>query len=403
MIMQQQRSKLVWIVAILVAFFFFIDPFRFFNGDRVPTVRVDRETQTELALFVSSAKSAADVVVDLLQTNDVVLIGETGYASQHVEFAADLIPVLDSAGVHHFGYQYASTADQALIDDLITSSVFDEQLARTILFNHLSVLGFQEHVEVFRAAWEVNRRKNLSDQPFRIIALSNQLDYEAITAEDDIEDPEVMKRVFASGVPDAVMAQTISREFLDQHVKAVAFLQIDHALTGFQRQGYEEELRAIGFDGIRRAGNTLRAEYGERVVTAALHGPVQNARSRSGFGYPTGSIIENAVGALEDGASIGFRTAASPFAEVPMVGDIPAADGDGEVTLSNYTDAYLVVAPLARLTAITPISDFITAENLEEAVRTFPGVSPEDVTVDDMNQFIAGNAESMAKVFAAFE
>ena len=104
-----------------------------------------------------------------------------------------------------------------------------------------------------------------------------------------------MKRVFASGVPDSVMAQIISSEFLDQHVKAVAFLQIDHAFTGFPRQGYEEELRAIGFDGVRRAGNALRADYGERVVTAALHGPVQNSRSRTGYGYPTGSIIENAV------------------------------------------------------------------------------------------------------------
>ena len=106
---------------------------------------------------------------------------------------------------------------------------------------------------------------------------------------------------------------------------------------------------------------------------------------------------------LEDGASIGFRTAGSPFAEVPMVGDILSVDGDGEVTLSDYTDAYLVVAPLARLTAVTPIPGFITAGNLDEAVRTFPGVSPQDVTVDDMNEFIAGNAQSMAKVFAAFK
>jgi len=402
MVMQQQRSRLVWIVVILVGFFFFIDPFRFFSNDRVPTVRVDRDTQTELALFASGAQPAADIVVDLLQTSDVVLIGESGYVSQQVEFVADLISILHSAGVHHLGYQYANTVDQALIDDLITSSVFDEQLARTILFNHLSVLGFQEHVEVFRAAWEVNRRKVSSEEPFRIIGLSPRLNYEAITNEDDIEDPEVMNWVFASGVPDAVMAQIISSEFLDRHVKAVAFLQMDHAFTGFQRQGYEEELRAIGFDGVR-TGNALRADYGERVVTAALHGPVQSARSRTGFGYPTGSIVENAVATLEDGASIGFRTAGSPFAEVPMVGDILSVDGDGEVTLSDYTDAYLVVAPLARLTAVTPIPGFITAENLDEAVRTFPGVSPQDVTVDDMNEFIAGNAQSMAKVFAAFK
>ncbi|MEE8441426.1 MAG: hypothetical protein V3S41_06875, partial [Spirochaetia bacterium] len=245
MVMQQQRSRLVWIVAIVVGFFFFIDPFRLFSGSPIPTVRVDRETQAEFASFASGAGSAADIVLELLRSSDVVLIGETGYASQHVEFAADLIPVLDSAGVRNFGYQYANTEDQALIDRLITTSVFDEQLARTILFNHLSVFGFQEHVEVFRAAWEVNRRRSSSDPPFRIIALSRRLNYEAITSQDDIEDPEVMKQVFVSGIPDAVMAQIISREFLDRHEKAVAFLQIDHAFTGFQRQDYEEELRTL--------------------------------------------------------------------------------------------------------------------------------------------------------------
>ena len=105
---------------------------------------------------------------------------------------------------------------------------------------------------------------------------------------------------------------------------------------------------------------------------------------------------------MEDGASIGFRTAGSPFADVPIVSDTLTADVDGEVTLSDYADAYLVVSPIESLTAITPIPDFITAGNLEEAVRTFPGVSPADATVDNMNEFIAGNAQSMAKIFDEF-
>ena len=188
MVMQQQRSRVVWIIAILVAFFFFIDPFRIFSGDRIPTVRVDRETQTELAAYTAGARPATDAVIELLTTSDVVLIGETGYASQHAQLAADLIPVLDSAGIHLFGYQYANTEDQALIDDLTTSSTFDEHLARTILFNHLSVFGFQEHVQIFRAAWEVNRRKVSSEEPFRIIALSPRLNYGVISSQDDIED-----------------------------------------------------------------------------------------------------------------------------------------------------------------------------------------------------------------------
>ena len=401
--MQQKRSRTVWIVAIVVAFFFFIDPFRLFSGSKIPTVSVDRETQSELAGFVATAGSAADAVIELLQTSDVVLIGETGYASQHVGFAAEIIPVLDSAGIRNFGYQYANREDQASIDELVTSSTFDEQLARRILFNHLSVLGFQEHVEVFRAAWEVNRRKSSSDTAFRIVALSNLLDYGAITSEDDVENPAIMKQVFASGIPDAVMAETVATEFLDKGVKAVAYLQIDHAFTGLQRPGYEEELAAVGFAGTNRAGNALRADYGARVVTAALHGPIRNSQSQTGFAYPCGSVLDDAVAALEGGRTVGFRIAGSPFSNVPVYGDDLTAEEDAKVTLSDYADAYLVVVSLKNLAAVTPIADFITDANIDEAVRTFPGVGPEGATVEDMNKFIAGNANSMAEVFAKFK
>jgi hypothetical protein len=200
-----------------------------------------------------------------------------------------------------------------------------------------------------------------------------------------------------------VIAETIAAEFLDKQLKAVAYMQIDHAFTGLQRPGYAEELATLGFTGTARAGNLLRAEYGDRVVTAALHGPIQNAQSRTGFGYPCGSIIDNAVAGLADGHSVGFRTDESLFASLPVYGDDLAPEDNANVTLSDFADAYLVVAPLKNLVAVTPIVDFITDANFSQAVRDFPGVSPQDATVQDMNDFIAGNAEGMAKVFAEFK
>lgn len=401
--MQQKRSRAVWIVAIAIAFFFIVDPFRIFSGGKIPTARIDRETESELADFVAKAPGAADTVIAMLGTSDLVLIGETGYAREQVQFAADLIPRLDSADVRVFGYQYADTEDQALIDRLLTAPTFDEDLARQILFNHLTVFGFQEHVDIFRAAWQINRRKSSGDTPFRIVALSNRLDYEAITNEDDIKDPEVMQAVFASGVPDATMARILGTEVLDRGTKAVAYLQLDHAFTGLSRTGYEDDLRAVGFTDVRRAGNELRASYGDRVVTAALHGPIQNSRSRIGFGYPTGGILDRAVAQIGEGATAGFAVAGSPFEQVPIAGDIASEPGNETLTLGRYADAYLVVAPIGGLHAVTAIPDFITESNLDEAVRRFPGVRPENPTVKDMNDFIAGNAASMARVFAEFD
>ena len=146
--------------------------------------------------------------------------------------------------------------------------------------------------------------------------------------------------------------------------------------------------------------NALRSRYGSRVVTAALHGPVRYSRSQVGYGYPAGSLIDEAVAALPENRSVGFRTELSPFADAPMVGDLTSTH-EG-LTVSGYAEGYIAVAPIGELTPLTPITNFVTEENLAQAVTNFPGASPGDATVEDMNSFIAGNAEGMNRVFEAF-
>ena len=133
----------------------------------------------------------------------------------------------------------------------------------------------------------------------------------------------------------------------------------------------------------------------------ALHGPVQNSTSRIGFGYPAGSVIDEAVRGLPEGRTIGFRTASSPFADVPIVSnDLTSGEN---VTVAGFADAYVVIAPISGLTVVTPIEDFITEQNVADVVRYFPGASPTEATAADLNEFIAGNADSMSRVISEFK
>lgn len=393
----------MWIVAIVVAFFFLIDPFRLFSGRKIPEIRVTSETLQQYAAFIAETPPADETILRLLDDADVVLIGESGYARQHVQFAAELIPVLHSAGVHRLGYQYANAANQALIDRLVTDLRFDETLAREILFDHLTVFGFEEHVELFRSAWEVNRRRTGAEETFRIIGISTPPVYRAITSQKDVEDPDVMRSVFARGIPDALMAEVIAREFFDTETKAVVYVQAEHAYTGFHQTGYEQQMAQLGFEGEKRTGNILHDRYGNRVASAILHGPVQDTRSRFGFGYPLGNLVEKAYLALpEPRPTAGFRTADSPFADVAVVSDILQKGQNPQLTFGMFADAYLIVAPIRELAAVTPIPDFITVENLASAIEDFPGVSPSDASIEDLNEFIANNAAQMGNVFSEF-
>ncbi|MFW6212091.1 MAG: hypothetical protein ACOC8L_04260, partial [Spirochaetota bacterium] len=111
--MQQNRSRVIWFIAIGLAFFVFIDPFSLFERNNIPTMRVNSEIRASMVDFMNEAPTPERFVVEALQGDaDIVLIGETGFVRQQLQFAANLIPELAEAGINHFGFQYARIEDQ---------------------------------------------------------------------------------------------------------------------------------------------------------------------------------------------------------------------------------------------------------------------------------------------------
>lgn len=402
--MQNKRSRIVWFVALAIAFLFILDPFRIFEGSNIPEMRVNRELQEEMEAFLASADDASAYVVNSFESHDLVMLGETGYISDQLRFLADLIPRLDAAGVHRLGFQYANRDDQALIDELVTATAFDEALAERILFRHMVILGYEEHREVFRAAWRVNRSKAEGEEPFRIIGINRTPDYSLIEEQDDVEDPEVLRRLFADGVPDRVMVDTILREIVEPGFKGLVYTQLEHAFTDFDQPAYGATMAERGFPNERRAGNLLADRLGSRVTTVIFHTPLQDTRSRVGYGYPIGGILDAAYESLPEGVtSVGFNVAASPYAEAPITSDVLNEEREDDLTLQQLTDGYLLIGAIAGYQAVTPIEGFITDENIATARRQFPGPDPGEVSAAEMNEFITGTAGSMTRILEEFE
>ena len=401
--MQNRRSRAVWFIAIAVAFFFILDPFRLFQQDNVPRMRVNRDVERQMTEFLTASPDAVEYVVGLLQSRDLVLIGETGYVREQLGFLAGLIPALDEAGIRHLGFQYANRDDQDRVDRLITAASFDENLANEILFDHMVIMGYEEHRDVFRAAWEVNQAKSPGDPPFRIIGISRPPDYTLIREEGDADDPEVLREAFARGVPDSVMARTIMEEIVEPGHRGVAYMRLEHAYTRFPQDQYTRRMEERGFPGERRAGNQLYERVGDRVASVLFHTPLQDTRSRFGFGYPVGGIVDTIKEALPNGHRPGFTVAESPYAEAPISSDVITEHVEGDLEFRQFADGYLLINRLRDYHAVTPIPGFITAENLDRARAEFPGPDPGEVTVEDMNEFISGMAGSMAQIFEQFK
>lgn len=402
--MQNRRSRIIWFVAIAIAFLFIVDPFRLFETNSIPQIRVNSEVEQQMVDYLASAPDAGGFVVSSFDTHDLVLLGETGYVKQQLEFLADLIPRLDAAGIHHLGFQYANRSDQDRIDELLTATTFDERLAEQILFDHMVIMGYEEHRAVFRAAWQVNRGKAEGEQPFRIVGLSHDIDYTLIEEQGDVEDAETLQRLFADGVPDAVMADTVMERIVEPGHRALVYTKFEHAFTDFVQPQYTQRMSEQGFPNQKRMGNILADRLGNRVMTTLFHMPVRDTRSRFGYGYLVGGAMERAIDELPEGATtVGFDVSASPYAEAPITSDTLTEGMEEDLTFERFTDGYLVIGSIAAYTPVTPIEGFITESNIARAREEFPGPDPGEVTAGEMNEYIAGTASSLQRIFEEFE
>jgi hypothetical protein len=128
--------------------------------------------------------------------------------------------------------------------------------------------GFREYVDVYRAAWALNRHLPKGTQPFRILGMNDSPDWSLIGTAADRENTELMDRVFRGCGEnlwaDVILAAVRSGE------KVVVFSGIHHAFTAY-RQPVVADGKFVKFARDPRAGNHVFNAIGKRAVTVFLH------------------------------------------------------------------------------------------------------------------------------------
>ena len=102
-------------------------------------------------------------------------------------------------GIYCLGTEFARSEDQHLIDSLLTAPTYDEDLARRITFTQFPFWGYQEYVDIFKAAWELNNSLPENYVKFRILGLNESPEWWHVKTEEDRESHEVMKKVWHGG------------------------------------------------------------------------------------------------------------------------------------------------------------------------------------------------------------
>ena len=125
--------------------------------------------EPQLAAYLEEhGKSPEDYVISKFADHQIVFLGEYHRIRHDVELVQRLMPLLYKAGIHNLGIEFGAEELQAEADRLVTADVYDPLLARSLMFRWEPWWGYHEYIELYHAAWDVNRSRPKGAAPFRI-------------------------------------------------------------------------------------------------------------------------------------------------------------------------------------------------------------------------------------------
>lgn len=397
------RRTIYTIAVAILIFFVFFNPFGRNKENDVPLPYVRSDVLDELESYlVDRYQTPEAYLAGLFRNHSIVFLGEFGRIAQQVEVVQNAIPLLYEAGVRNLGMEFALFEDTGQINEIITASSFDEQAVSRILFNRMVLWGYQDYLDVFRAAWELNAALPDDAPKFRIVGLNVPVNWYALEDERDMQDPEIIAQVYNRGVPDDFMAETILEQFVRRDEPALIYVSIQHAFTSFVLKEYAEKAQEMGLSEARRLGNIVFDRIGTDAATVLFHAPWPYDRAQTLITHPADGAIDRLLKELPEAYQrAGFDVPGTPFGHLDAERNDFAKEYD-DLLLSDLCDGYIITGPIAAYEPVVAIPGFITEENLDEAMRRFPGPNLDPVTAEELNSYIAGVIDSTQQLIDRF-
>ncbi len=337
---------------------------------KLPLPVLNEKLKHELLGYLrQNHKSPEDYVLAKLKDHQIVFLGEYHRIKHDVELVQRLIPRLYDAGIYHLGIEFGVYRDQSRVDKLINAPDYDEQAARDILFNWGVWWGYQEYLDIYRAAWELNHKLPRAAPRFRVVNLNAFADWSFVHTTADRNNAKVMKKVWPEGESDPFMASVIFKQFVEKGQKALIYSGIHHAFTRY-KQPIVERGRFVRFGDVRM-GNLVSEKLGtDRVFTICLHQPWRDANDQKEI-YPAEGVIDALLFNETDLRPVGFDLVGTPFGALGGKGSA-YEKGHEPFRLELYADGYIYTKPISQYHGVTTDEKFITATNLEQSITQFP-------------------------------
>lgn len=343
--------------------------------------------ETPATYLMKHSRIPEDYVIDKFKTNDVVLFGEHHLVRENLLFVQQLVPALYQNGIYNLGMEFGASELQDKLDQLVNAEVYDETLAREIMYAYNVTWAYREYIDVYKAAWKLNRSLPPAARKFRILNLSYIYHWERFAG----RTPESMKAVFPKGTADMYRAAIIEKEIFGKNEKLLALVGTPHAYTRYGSAYFK--YNGDNFYDYDRdwLGNRLYRNHPGKVFNILLH---QDFTKKVGDAYVPVSPADGAIEKLMEARGnkpAGFDLLNTPIGKLPD-NSLHAVGYEG-FTLEQLFDGYIFLEPLRQLEGCTVIEGFVTEENLQHTLEQFPDPDWHEpvMTLEDVNKFIRNN------------
>jgi hypothetical protein len=336
-------------------------------------------------------------VLAKFEDHDYVFLGEFHRIRHDVTLVQRLIPLLHERGIRHLATEFGCVEDQAEVDRLVTGETYDEEAPRRFLFCLDPTWGYREYMDLYRAAWEVNRDLPEGIAPFRILHLGYDIRMELHPG--GTVTPELKKKIWHRGDRDVHMARVIEEDLIGPGYKALVYSGIHHAFTRYHQPLYFHSTGKFYGLNDRRTGNLVTRLVPGRTFTIFLHSPWGGRDDAVWDRLPVGGVIDRALGSLP-GGRFGFDVRGSPLGSLQDPGSYYAI-GHDNLTLADFCDGYIYQGPIAEYEGCTVDPEFITEENFEEAVASLlnPAARSRVESIETLRRWMRNSAD-MKRRFA---
>jgi hypothetical protein len=259
------------------------------------------------------------------------------------------------------GFEFALMKDSLLIRDVITNkSSFDQNKANQIIFNLSPYWGYKEYIDIFRAAWELNRSIPEEEDKFMIYGIMHDFDFSLLKKRSDEYDEEIMLKV-RKGIanPEQFMADCIINAFVDKDKKALIYCGIHHAFTGYQGHG-------------KRVGVIVKNRVGDKTMTISLHYPWKRKNgSLNKLTYPVNGLIDAFIRKYKSEIyTFGINVNNTAFGA--LIDTTSVYIKNGPLSLSSFCDGYIYLNSFSSSENVIVQKDFINGKNFRYAKTQFP-------------------------------